>query len=266
MEDLVATPVRPNEGRSITAYFWVNARFLHMPGYRAEPSRPDKAKAIAGVVLVYAVIAGAALMMPSDSPLRRGESEPTVLIDVRELPEPQPPPEEQAGKAKEEEGAAGKKAEPTPIVAPRPVIEVPTKPPVAAAPIAGTSSAATAGAATTGTGPGAGDSGTGRGGGGSGGGGGGGSDARLLGGNSARLPAHLLRGFTADRGYGHLWLTIAESGRVTHCSVLQSTGNVEVDQALCSLMIRRSRWAPARDTYGRPIEVRLRYTATWSKD
>lgn len=237
-----------------------------MPGYRAEPSRPDKAKAIAGVVVVYAVVVAAALMMPSDSPLRRGESAPTILIDVKELPQPQPPPEEQAGKAEEEEGAAGKKAEPTPVVAPKPAIEVRAKPPVAAAPIAGTGSATTAGAATTGTGPGAGGSGTGRGGGGSGGDGGLGSDARLLGGNSARLPARLLRGFAANQGFAYLWLTIAETGRVTHCSVFQSAGNVEVDQALCSLMIRRSRWAPARDTYGRPIEVRLRYTATWRKD
>src|SRR5688572_1986912 len=105
-----------------------------MPGYRAEPSRPDKAKAVAGVVLVYALIVGAALMMPSDSPLRRTENEPTVLIDVKQPPEPQPPPEEDPGKAEEEEGAAGRKAEPTPIVAPKPVIELPTKPPVPAAP------------------------------------------------------------------------------------------------------------------------------------
>ena len=237
-----------------------------MSRYRAEPSRPDKAKAVAGVVVVYAVIVGAALMMPSDSPLRQAENEPTVLIDVKQPPEPQPPPEEDPGKAEEEEGAAGKKAEPTPIVAPKPVIELPAKPPVPAAPIAGTGSATTSGAATTGTGPGAGGSGTGRGGGGSGGGGGIGSEARLLGGNSARLPSRLLRVFTADRGFGHFWLTISESGRVTGCSVMQTTGDAQVDQALCSLMIRQSRWAPARDRQGRPIPVQLRYTATWSKD
>lgn len=238
-----------------------------MAGYRAEPTRPDKAKAIAGVVVVYAVVVAAALLMPSDSPLRMGESEPTVLIDVKEIPEPQPPPVEEQGKAEEEEGAAGRKAEPTPVVAPKPRIEVPARPPIAAAPIAGTGSATTAGAATAGTGPGAGGSGTGRGGGGSGGGGGGiGTDVRLLGGNSSRLPSRLLRNFAADRGYGHLWLTISEAGRVSDCSVLQTTGNAEVDQALCSLMIRQSRWAPARDRQGNPISVRIRYTATWSKD
>ena len=231
--------------------------------YRAEPTRPDKAKAIAGIIIVYAAIGAAVLLVPSDSPLRIGEQEPTDLIDIQELPEP-PPPEE-PGKAEEEEGAAGKKAEPTPIVAPKPRIEVPAKPPVAAAPIAGTGSASTAGAATAGTGPGAGGSGTGRGGGGRGGGGAIGSQAPLLGGNSSRLPSSLLRGFAANEGYGHLWLTVAESGRVTDCSVLQTTGDSRVDAALCSLMIRQSRWAPARDRQGRPITVRVRYTATWRK-
>jgi len=237
-----------------------------MASYRADPSRPDKAKAIAGVVAVYAAIVGAVLQMPADAPLRTGETRPPVLIDVRQPPEPQPPPEEQPGRAEEEEGAAGKKAEPTPVVAPKPAIEVPATPPVTAAPVSGTGSAATAGAATTGTGPGAGGSGSGRGGGGSGGGGGIGTEARLLGGNQARLPSRLLRVFATDSGLAHLWLTVAEGGRVTECSVLQSSGDVTVDQALCGVMVRQSRWAPARDRQGRPISVRLRYTATWRKD
>ena len=237
-----------------------------MSTYRADPTKPDRAKAVVGVAVVYAVIVGAVLLMPADSPLRIGDTAPTVLIDVKELPEPQPPPEEQAGRTEEEEGAAGKKAEPTPVVAPKPAIDVPAKPPVAAAPIAGTGSATTAGAAETGTGPGAGGSGTGRGGGGSGGRGGIGSEARLLGGNSSRLPSHLLRSFAADRGYGFLLLTVAESGRVTDCSVLQTTGQGSVDQALCDIMIRRSRWEPARDKLGNPLSVQVRYTATWKKN
>jgi protein TonB len=237
-----------------------------MPGYSAEPTRPDKAKAIVGVAIVYAMLVGAALLMPSDSPLGVRESDPTVLIDVKEIPQPQPPPPEEPGKAELEEGAAGKKAEPTPIVAPKPAIALPARSPVVAAPVAGTGSAATAGAAETGTGPGAGGSGTGRGGGGSGGGGGIGTEARLLGGNSAKLPSRLLRVFDADRGYGHLLLTVGESGRVTDCSILQSTGDAAVDQALCNLMIRQSRWEPARDRQGNAIAAKLRYTATWAKN
>jgi protein TonB len=237
-----------------------------MPGYSADPTRPDKAKAIAGVALVYALIVSAALLMPSDSPSRIGEREPTVLIDVKDLPEPQPPPREDPGKAELDEGAAGKKAEPTPIVAPKPAVELPATPPVATGPIAGTGSATTAGATDSGTGSGAGGSGTGRGGGGSGGGGGIGTEARLLGGNSSKLPSRLLRVFTAERGYGFLWLTVAENGRVSECSVLQSTGDAQVDQALCGLMIRQSRWEPARDRQGNPITVKVRYTATWKKN
>lgn len=237
-----------------------------MSNYRADPSRPDRAKAIAGVAVVYAMIVGAALLMPSDSPLHTAETEPTVLIDIENPPPPPQPTPEDPGKAELEEGAAGKKAEPTPIVAPKPAIVLPTKPPVVAAPVAGTGSAATAGAAETGTGPGAGGSGTGRGGGGTGGGGGIGSEARLLGGNSARLPARLLRQFGPDRGFAHLWLTISKEGRVTGCDVMQTSGAEDVDQALCGLMIRQSRWAPARDKTGQPMTVKLRYTATWTKN
>src|SRR6187402_1914688 len=112
-------------------------RFTGMPGYSADPTRPDKAKAIAGVAVVYAMIVGAALLMPSDSPLGVRDSDPTVLIDIKRPPEPEPPPPEEPGKAELEEGTAGKKAEPTPIVAPKPAIELPAKPPVASAPVAG---------------------------------------------------------------------------------------------------------------------------------
>lgn len=235
-----------------------------MPYYRAEPSRPDKAKAIGGVIAVYALIGGLVLLAKGPDIQRMVEQTPTVLIDIRRPPPP--PPQEQPGKTREEEGAAGKKAEPTPVVAPKPKIVIPTKPPVPAAPVPGAGSASTAGATNAGSGPGAGGSGSGRGGGGAGGGGGIGTEARLLGGNSSRLSSHLLRGFAANRGYGFLLLTISEAGRVSDCSVLQSTGSGEVDDALCDLMMRRSRWSPARDTLGRPISVKLRYTATWSKN
>jgi len=237
-----------------------------MPSYRDSPTRADRAKAIVAVVGVHAALA--ALILSGQSPLPDvAESVRTVLIDITEpAPPPPTPPPPDPGRARDEEGAAGKKAEPTPVVAPEPKIEVPAKPPVPAAPVAGTGSSATAGAASAGSGPGAGGSGSGRGGAGSGGGGGIGTEARLLGGHRARLPSRLLRPFAADRGFAHLWLTLAETGRVTECSVLQSSGSRQVDEALCGLMIRNSRWEAARDTQGRPITVKLRYTAIWSKD
>jgi protein TonB len=231
--------------------------------YRAEPTRSDRAKAIASVAAIYAAMIAAMLLVRTDTSPRTVESTPPVLIEIEEPPIP--PPEPDPGKAREEEGAAGKKDEPTPIVAPEPKIILPAKPPVAAAPVAGAGLSPNAGAATAGTGPGAGGSGTGRGGGGSGGGGLA-SEARLLGGNSAKLPSRLLRQFTTDRGYGYLLLTVTEAGRVSDCSVLQSTGYEPVDQALCDLMIRQSRWAAARDRQGQPVTVNVRYTATWSKN
>lgn len=235
-----------------------------MPSYRDSPTRADRAKAIAAVVGVHLGIG--ALVLTSNPALPEAvEQVRTTLVDIAEPPPPPPPPPDPA-RAREEEGAAGKKAEPTPVVAPKPRIELPTTPPVPAAPVAGTGTNASAGTATSGSGPGAGGSGSGRGGGGPGGSGGMGAEPRLLGGNRARLPRDLLRSFAADRGFAHLWLTLSESGRVSACSAFQSSGNAAVDQALCNVMVNNSRWTPARDTQGRPISVRFRYTATWSKD
>jgi periplasmic protein TonB len=231
-----------------------------MAGYHANPSRPDKAKAIAGIVAVYALIIGAALLMPADSPLRIGDNDPTVLIDVNELPEPQPPPEEQPGKADQEEGAAGKKAEPSPVVAPRPKIVVPATSPVAAAPIAGAGSATAAGAATTGAGPGAGGTGTGRGGGGSGGGG---SPAQWISGGleNSDYPRRALK----DRLQGRVSVgfTVLTSGRIANCRITASSGSPLLDSTTCRLLTERLRFRPARDSSGRPTETTLYSDYTW---
>jgi protein TonB len=231
-----------------------------MPGYRSDPSRPDKAKAIAGVVAVYAVIIAAALLMPPNSPLRMGEQPPTVLVDVNELPEPQPPPQEEPGKAQEEEGAAGKKAEPTEVVVPEPEQVVPAKSPVAAAPIAGTGSASTAGAATAGTGPGAGGSGTGHGGGGAGGGG---------------SPPHWVSGGLKNSDYPRAALhhnlqgrvsvrfTVLTSGRISNCRITASSGSRLLDATTCRLLTKRLRFSPARNSAGTPIQSELGSDYTW---
>lgn len=231
-----------------------------MPGYHAAPSRPDKAKAIAGVIAVYAVLGSLVLLAKGDTPLRLRERDPTVLIDVNQLPEPQPPPEEQPGKTDQEEGVAGKKAELTEIVTPEPKVDVPAKPPVAAAPIAGTGAASTAGAATAGTGPGAGGSGTGRGGGGSGGGG---SPAQWVSGGlqDSDYPKRALK----DRLQGRVSVrfTVLTSGRINNCRITASSGSSLLDQTTCQLLTERLRFRPARDSQGRPIETELNSDYTW---
>ena len=103
-----------------------------MSNYRARPSRPDRAKAIAAVVAVHAAMAALLLIRP-DMVRAPPEPPPTVLIDITPPPPPPQPIEPQAGRTRDEEGAAGKKAEPTPVVAPEPKIVVPTPQPLPAA-------------------------------------------------------------------------------------------------------------------------------------
>ena len=60
-----------------------------MPNYRADPSRPDRAKAIAAVVAVHAAIAALILTSPGAVSMM-SESAPTVLIDIEQPPPPPP--------------------------------------------------------------------------------------------------------------------------------------------------------------------------------
>jgi len=230
----------------------------------AATAREDRAKALAGVVLVH-VILGAVILTGLNVHSVRQVVESLKTFDIKELPPPPPvppPPQPKADRAKEEEGAAGKKAEPTPVVAPKPEIVVPAKPPIVAAPVAGTGNAAQSGAASSGTGPGAGGTGSGRGGGGSG---------DFSGYTPARLIRNLNRGdyrdLTGGRlpyGRAMLSLRLDTNGVPTECRVTRSSGDPYVDSGLCPLIYRRLRFRPALDADGRPIPYRLDYVANWS--
>jgi periplasmic protein TonB len=236
-----------------------------MSGYRDSPSRGDRVKAIAAVVAVHAGLAALILSSPGVRP-GTGEQAPTQLVDVALPPPPPPPPPPEpkpAPRPEREQGAAGKKAEPSPIVAPP--ARLPAKTPVAAAPVAGSGSASTAGAASAGTGTGAGGTGSGRGGGGTGGGGIG-EDARLISGGLTRRDYRRLRALGASTGQAVLAILVGPDGRVAQCSTRQSSGNRALDAELCAIMQPRMVWAPARDRSGRPLTVGIYYTATWSRD
>jgi protein TonB len=223
-----------------------------MPSYRDPPSRSDRAKAITAVVMVHGVLAALILTSPRVAP-QLAETVRTTLITITQPPPPPPPAVPEAGRAREEEGAAGKKAEPTPVVAPKPKIVVPARPPLPAAPIAGSGSAPSAGAAAAGTGPGAGGAGSGRGGGGTGDGGGIGEDARLLSGGLTRRDYRRLRGFAIPSGRAVLAILIGPDGRVAQCSTRQSSGDPRLDAELCAIMQPRMQWSPARDRSGRRL-------------
>lgn len=225
-------------------------------------SGKERAKAALGAVLVNGALGLAFL---TGLALRHDERRREAPLETFDVTVPPPPPEvavepKPDSPKPEPEGAAGRKASqvaapPTPLPTPQPAPERPS-----------TGSAATSGNADRGSGPGAGGTGSGSGGGGAGSGGGIGSEARLLGGNRARLPSSLLRTIPQERGYAHLLLSVGPAGRVTGCDVLTSSGFAAIDQALCAVMVQRSRWQPARDRAGEPITVQVRYTATWSRD
>lgn len=234
-----------------------------MGTYTAIPGN-DRAKALVGVALVHIVLGAVILTGLNVHNVHQVvESMKTFDITERQPPPPvAPPPQPKADRAKEKEGAAGKKAEPTPVVAPKPAVVVPAKPPVVAAPIAGTGNAARAGAATAGSGIGAGGSGTGRGGGGTGDSSGF-TPARLVR-NLNRSDYRDLTGGRLQFGRAMVALQVDADGLPTNCRVIRSSGDPTVDDGLCPIIYRRLRFRPALDADGRPIPYHLNYVANWS--
>ena len=229
--------------------------------YRADDN-PDRIKAMAGVALVHAALAAVFLAgLNVNLAERTAFAFKTFSISEVPRPNPPPPPSQKFERAKQEEGAAGKKAHPTPIVAPQPKIALPYKPPIKASRIAGAGSAATAGAARDGTGPGAGGAGSGSGGGGQG-------DfsrftpARML----NKIPDREYRrisGGRIPRGSATIAFRVTPNGRVANCRVARSSGDHYVDWVVCNAATNFLRFSPARDPSGQPIAYDMSYTPTW---
>ncbi|MEO5971824.1 MAG: hypothetical protein ABIP91_00455, partial [Sphingomicrobium sp.] len=220
-----------------------------MATYSAQPSPPDRAKAIAAVALIHAGLAAVILSGLNVRTVERAV-EHLKAFDIREVePPPPPPPPAQSERARDEAGAPAKRAQPTPVVAPPPKIVVPAKPPIVAAPIAGTGSAPRAGATVSGSGTGADGIGTGLGGGGSGSG-------------DGRVPAQLLNKIPdreyrrisngrMPRGNAAIGMRVDPDGRASNCRIVRSSGDPYVDGNLCPLVTNRLRFRPARDDQGR---------------
>jgi protein TonB len=54
------------------------------------------------------------------------------------------------------------------------------------------------------------------------------------------------------QGTAQAMLTIGPDGRVTGCSLIQSTGNGALDSTTCNILRRRVKFTPARDSNGNP--------------
>lgn len=65
-------------------------------------------------------------------------------------------------------------------------------------------------------------------------------------------------------GTAQATLTIGPDGRVTGCSLNRSTGNAALDSATCSIIRRRAKFTPARDSNGQPTSDTIQTPAiTW---
>jgi periplasmic protein TonB len=231
-----------------------------MSSYTGTAGRPDRAKAIAAVIAVHLCLA-VAILTGLNVRMVGQAVEVLKTFDIREPPppppEPPPPPRPKPKPAKLEEGAAGKKANPTPIVAPKPRIPVPS--PIPAAPIAGTGSATRSGAANYGTGPGAGGAGNGP--------GGGGDYSRFTPARRiSRIPDREYRNLAASglqSGTVGVTIKVATDGSVSNCRVARSSGNPSADALMCRLTLRYIRFSPARDPYGRPVAQDVTFYPNW---
>ena len=242
--------------------------------YRSTLNSRDRGGAIAAVVAIHAALIFAFLNLSGTIDLP-GTQRAIRVFDVRELeppppvPPPPPPPPREQQRAPEEEGGASEeniRSQATPIVAPRPRVEIPVRPPVATTETPNQGAAPTQGAADRpGAGTGSGGSGTGTGSGGSGSGAGGG------GGGEPATPARLVRGITnrdypvaIQRGWPRggrifLRLRIEANGRPSSCDVMRSFGNQAVDQWTCRLVMDRGQFRPATNQQGVPIAAWFGY-------
>ena len=226
----------------------------------------DRGGAIAAVAAVHAGLIFVFLNLSGTIDLTSSQSV-TRVFDVREVPppEPEPPPVEERPrereKPEEEEGGTPEniRSEATPIVAPKPRVQLPVRQPVAVTETPAQGAAPTQGAGNR-PGPGTGTGGTGTGtgtgtGSGSGGGGGGGVAVgpRIIRDITSRdYPPQIQRRWPRG-GAIFLRLRIEPNGRPSQCDVMRSYGDPVADQWTCSLIMERGLFRPATNERGQPV-------------
>ena len=233
--------------------------------YRPVPSLRDRSATLTAVVLVHVALAYALLNL-SGAVRLPDPDELTQLIDI--TAEPPPPPiveiEPETAKPKKQEGAASAKnieSQATPVVAPKPVIVVPTPQPIIASPTPAQGAQPTQGASdVVGPGTGAGGSGTGTGSGGAGTGGGGGGNGLAV--VRTRLATRSLSARDFAGGLLDRWppgrpvymrFRVDADGRIIQCIVDIGTGDPGIDAAVCATAKARLRFVPGVNRDGQRV-------------
>lgn len=238
--------------------------------YRNHLQARDKGGAIIGVVAIHAGLLAMLLQLSGRVDLTDPQSALRVfdILDPVPPPEPPPPPpppprQQETPRPKEPEGGSSPeniRSQATPIVAPKPRVELPVPPKIATSETPRDGTDATQGASDVrGLGTGSGGSGTGTGsgagGGGPGGGGGGGVAVRprivrQLSNRDypAAIQARWPRGGRIDAR-----VRVEPNGRASACDVQRSYGDRAADDITCRLIMERAVFEPARDAQGRPV-------------
>ena len=79
--------------------------------------------------------------------------------------------------------------------------------------------------------------------------------------SDADYPADAVR--REEQGVTRFRLTVSADGRVSDCTVTGSSGSTSLDSATCRLMKSRARFAPARDSDGRPTTDTIANAIKW---
>lgn len=234
----------------------------------------ERAVSIVLVVLLHVAL-GIALLrgFHVDLPVRASSGLKLFALAEPPPPPPAPPPPRERHRAPRREGAAApanRTARATPLVAPTPVVRLAPPPPLVVAPVANSGAADHQGAAPVpGPGTGSGGTGTGTGSGGAGDGPGGGGGAEPPGWIGGRLRDADYPDWASRAGITGtvvMDIDVTAKGRVSNCTVRESSGNAALDALTCRLIRERLRYDPARDAAGRKVAGRTEAEQTWGRD
>jgi protein TonB len=229
--------------------------------------RSDRLRALVAVALVHVLLAAGLIVGLTVKFADRHEAI-ARLIDVRLLPPPrleQPPPPPRPTQQRPASQDSAPKAVPDrlggstgPSQHP---LAIPVAPLVIASPPPAPGGSAGSGAAI-GTGSGGGDGGDGEG----AGSGDGGGDLEWLAGEIRRsdYPRGPLRAGAGGRV--EFRYIVGIRGRVTACGITRSSGNRDLDIATCRLVMKRFRYRPATDAFGRPVVAEVEGEQIWTID
>jgi protein TonB len=243
-----------------------------MANYAGIP-RNDRAKAIAGVLLVHVVL-GAIILSGLNVRTLRQAVEGLKTFDITEdrppppIPEPPPRPDESSA-PKDEAAPANIESKPTPVVAPQPKIPLPIPLPINSSVVRGPEGAdRTAGASNVpGPGTGAGGRGSGFGGGGRGGSGSGSGAGFTPAQKITKIPDRQYRRIAASgirRGSVAISIRVNPDGTPSNCRIARSSGDSGVDDLMCKLTLEYVRFRPARDPEGRAVAQDVTWAPDWA--